>query len=214
MQNTTLKHASLKCHSIICPKPAIWFGQVFTQTRYIPLFPYRCFCNQTFAPYQSVLQFKRGYQTINIRPPARIIAPEKPMVARYISVPVVPAEMAFCFNCRAIASATIDVNTWRSTTGDIHIVGMTVPSSHNNDKAEARSCNPTTSAVTGVAIVQNTPLIAPEIRIYIFLVGCTMNQRKEDHDSIGSCKHPNDETGQGGTDSTNDRQINPTDCIT
>jgi hypothetical protein len=42
-------------------------------------------------------------------------------------------------------------------------VGMTVPRSHNSDKAEARSCKPTTSAVTGVAIVQNTPLRAPVV---------------------------------------------------
>jgi hypothetical protein len=44
--------------------------------------------------------------TINITPPANIIVPENPMVGRYISIPVLPAAMAFCRNWRAMASAT------------------------------------------------------------------------------------------------------------
>lgn len=43
----------------------------------------------------------------------------------------------------------------------IHVHGMTVPITHSKDSADARSWRPTTSAVTGVAIVQNMPLIAP-----------------------------------------------------
>jgi hypothetical protein len=44
--------------------------------------------------------------TISITPPANIIVPENPMVGRYISIPVLPAAMAFCRNWRAMASAT------------------------------------------------------------------------------------------------------------
>ena len=53
----------------------------------------------------SVSQNLRAH-TISITPPANIIVPENPMVGRYISIPVLPAAMAFCRNWRAMASAT------------------------------------------------------------------------------------------------------------
>jgi len=40
-----------------------------------------------------------------------------------------------------------------------------------------------------------------------------MNRGKEDHDAIGQCKHPNQETRQGSPNGTENRQINPTDHI-
>jgi len=77
--------------------------------------------------------------------------------------------------------------------GGVHVVGMTVPSVHTRERAEARSWRPTTSAVTGVAIVQKTPLIAPILRS-LFVGSDTMDNSEEDHYPVRSCEHPDEET--------------------
>ena len=96
------------------------------------LFPYPI--SPTFAmplilhPYFGALVINfmiiRPLITINVIPPAKIIAPAKPIVGRYISAPDFPADSAFSFNLRAMASATIrqheffqpDISLWRNHT--------------------------------------------------------------------------------------------------